>query len=1327
MVQSDARQAAFSFHLTDFKIQPLLLNGERCERLAFGNAISLNPAGAPDLPSRVFVLGIPPRAQAEVSVVPGAFEEFADIRVLPVPTPDASGKISRQNFLPDPKVYAQDAYYPANLFLADPPAQFRQQTILRVQARPVQYNPVKKTLRVYRNLQIVVRFIGGNTLAATATNITSPAEEEFYQSALVNYAQAKSFRHAETPKLQRQSHRQIDGPLYKFPLRQEGIYKIDGRTLANAGLALADLKPSTIHLYNNGGRELPRAISQSRPQGLVENAIYIFDGGDGRFDNDDYILFYGRGVDGFAFDSTNGNVRHYHNHFVSDNYYWLSFGGGEGARMPERQPRVASGLMPVTNFTDYVFIEEDKIPLFECDQHWYSFEFAKLESNTKRYLVKLTDPLSESTAHMDFALYTPPNGARNQLTVTFEKQELGSIDPVGVLRLELYGMDKRGGLANGDNEILLTYQGSGDVARVYLDYIELRYERQLKLNDGLLIFNGRNGAAPLAYTLSNVNAAALWLFDVTDFSNVSRVISQNWIVNPAGAGQITFADLGGAGKTPRRYIAATPPAFKNIDPKTIGRDEISNWRSPANGADLVVITHEDFLSLNPVTGKDEGPLARFVSLRENANPHDALQVEVVKIQDVFDEFSGGLYDPIAIRDFLKYAYDNWSRRPLFVMLAGDGDYDPKNILNKTAKNWIPTYHTTEFNYGEIDISNRVADSWYAYLAGGDFDEAMDLAIGRIPARSLAEVETYVDKLIRYETKPALGPWRNTLAMIADDDLGDGAVPSSIESIHIYSTENLITSFTPPYFDIKKIYMTEFAGVQNASISGLRKPSATEALLRLINSGALIVNYTGHGRSDLLAHERILEIGPDLGRIQNGDRQALWIAATCTFGKFDIPNAQSFAEALLLARDRGAIATVATTRLVYAQPNAILNQQYFRFLFENGKPISARLGMAMMWARLQTYDTENDEKFHVLGDPSLRLAIPRYQAEITSLQPDTVKALTVMRVQGKIKRADGADWPDYNGIVRLEALDAQREVRYQSSGNFSIDYALPGNSLFRGEAPIKNGAFTAQFFVPKDITYGGTTGRLNLYFWNDQTDGNGYRAGLPVGGTATSLADKTGPAINIGFVNADDFRSGGVVGTNPILRALISDTLSGVNITGEIGHKIMLTLDGRVEDKIDVTDLFNYDSGSYTRGTVIYPLGKELSKSEGRHTVEIKAWDNLNNSSTVAVDFVVQPQDRLILSEVMNYPNPFRRRTTFTFTSNLAAEVRVKIFSLSGRLIRALEYFNARPGFNMLEWDGLDEDGDELGNGVYLYKVIAIQRQNAEILNAEEIGKVVVQR
>ncbi|MGH7601440.1 MAG: C25 family peptidase propeptide domain-containing protein, partial [bacterium] len=399
-------------------------------------------------------------------------EELPEIFVPPVPVQERGDNQIEWRHVPDPQIYERDTFYPADLARVDPPAQFRQQSIVRVQVMPVQYNPVKRQLRVYRELQIVVRFVGGSSLPMQTFSaaLSSPAEEEFYQNLLVNYEQAKAFRDARSTQLLRSASPQIEGPLYKFALRQEGIYKIDGQTLSKAGVNLAEVNPSTIHLYNNGGRELPRNINAPRPQGLVENAIYVSDGGDGRFDDNDFILFYGRGVEGFAFDSTSGAANHYINHFGYDNYYWLSFGGANGKRMAARAPLPVSGLTPATNFKDNLFVEEELNPLFESDQTWYGWLFSSSEAaQTRRYRVKLIDPIADSRANMEFVFYTPfgPGNNTSQLTVTFEKQDLAEWQMFGSSRPQSYNLEKAGGLNNGDNEIALTFRGSNDAAQLY--------------------------------------------------------------------------------------------------------------------------------------------------------------------------------------------------------------------------------------------------------------------------------------------------------------------------------------------------------------------------------------------------------------------------------------------------------------------------------------------------------------------------------------------------------------------------------------------------------------------------------------------------------------------------------------------------------------------------------------------------------------------------------------------------------------------------------------------------------------------------------------------
>ncbi len=1309
--QANAQQTLAYFSLSDFKLDTLKISGAVLP--SFKSGLSLDHAGAPNLPRQVFILGVPRNASVTAIAQPLRVEEMPDIDLAPV----ATYKDSTIIYSRDGKIFSQDRFYPQDLVIVEPPSQFRDQTIVRVEISPLQYNPVTRVLRIIHEMQIVVNHAGA---VASVVENTSPIEESLYRDLLLNYEQAKLLRARREARLRKSVSPFADGPLYKFFVTKEGMYRITGQTLEGKGIALSSINPVNLKLYNNGGRELPRRSSAPRPAEILENAIYVADGGDGRFDRNDFMLFYGRGVDGFVYDSTSGNSSHYINHFGFNNYYYLAVNPTNattpGKRMNVRATvPVANAATTATTFREQVFVEEDLNVWLESDQTWFGFLFSNSQGGNKRtYTVPMTDPVVESIAAFKFQVYAPSVsglfGFAHHARITFNDQPKGAFDISGNdYDTQFHEDNFAGPLKNGDNKIVLDYEGESSLASLFMDYFELRYERNLKLANNILLFDGVKGTSPAAYTLDNASAQGLWLFDVSAFSNVAQLSADNW---QSSGSQTTFAEATHP-RVPKRYLAATSAAFTDIEASKIELDAPSNLRASTNEADMVIITHEDFSS----------QAQRIKSLRENWRPAGSAQtmkVEVVNIQDVFDEFSSGMYDPVAIRDFLKYAYEHWTRRPSFVLLFGDGDYDPKNIIVKTDKNWIPSYHTDELHSLEAHES-RVTDSWFTYLTGGDNDIRMDMAIGRIPARSLTDAEAYVDKLVKYETAPTFGAWRNTVLVIADDELYTGGV-SNGETIHTSDTEKLAQNYTPRYFDIKKLYLMEYAAVQSASVSGVKKPTATEALLRLLNSGSLIVNYTGHGNPTLWAHERLLELSEDFDDIQNGDRQAVWIAATCTFGKFDDPDRQSFAELLTLVPKRGAIAALATVRDVYSTSNAALNQAYYQNLFLPDQT-SQYLGTAMMNARARTNSRDNDEKFHLYGDPSLRLGMPRYSAQVAS--SDTIKALTLTKVKGTITR-NGVPAPNFNGKVRVEAFDTKQEVQYRAN-NVTIDYSLPGNSLFRGEAPVVNGQFEVQFIAPKDLTYGGRDGRFSTYFWNDTTDGNGYRERIAITGSATSFVDKEGPEIEIGFANVEDFVTGGYVGAKPVLHATMFDSLSGINLAGEIGHKITLTVDGNTGSKIDVTEFFGYKSGSYTRGELFYAF-EDLQ--EGRHTVEVKAWDNFNNSGAASAEFVIAEGDDLRLSEVMNYPNPLRNETTFTFALNQpSATVAIKIYTLSGRLIRTLDAAEAVAGFNMMKWDGLDGDGDRLANGVYLYKVIA-RRQATEgngQTQAEELGKLVVQR
>jgi hypothetical protein len=682
---------------------------------------------------------------------------------------------------------------------------------------------------------------------------------------------------------------------------------------------------------------------------------------------------------------------------------------------------------------------------------------------------------------------------------------------------------------------------------------------------------------------------------------------------------------------------------------------------------------------------------------------------LVNIENVFDEFSWGLYDPTAIRDFMKLAYDLWTTPPAYLLLFGDGDYDYRNLLSNTDKNWIPPYEVD----GTSHITAKATDDWYTYINGND--NIMDLSVGRIPVQTSEQARFVVDKIIQYETQNSFGEWRRLMTIVGDDEKGQYG--NEDETTHINASEDIAENTIPDVFNLKKIYLTEYP--EDYSSTRRRKPLATEDLINQINRGTLLVNFIGHGNEELWAHETLFHRDMHLALLLN-DIWPFFYAATCSFGWFDKVSEQSFTEELLKQENKGAIGIISATRECTANANEALNKAFLNNLLYVTGP-TLRIGDALRLGKLNTsLSYRNNEMYHVFGDPTMRLAVPRYPAKITSLNPDTLKALSLTTVDGQAEK-DNLLWSTFDGQVSIQCFDVKKEKVYTTEHGTQISYSLPGNFLFRGSAQIENGVFQIPFIVPKDISYGGNTARISCYYWSDTDDGAGYINNIPVGGSV-ALDDFQGPEITIYFTGRESFISGDMIPMDPELVVDIQDDKSGINITGEIGHKIMLTLDN--ENPVDITEYFNYNEGSYLKGSLTYPLS---GVGEGMHHLSLKAWDNANNSNLLSVDFKVVPEDELRLEEVLNYPNPMASSTHFTFQLNQDAEVEIKLYTVSGRLIKRIDGIWGTPGFNMIPWDGFDDQGDQLANGVYLYKVIAKTQLSGKEKKAEVIGRLMVMR
>ncbi|HOH06255.1 MAG TPA: type IX secretion system sortase PorU [bacterium] len=1295
-------QLVLEFVPEHWSIDSVRVDGRFYQSYLFAGAELTGAPGAPQLPARTVVAGIPPAGGVSLRILSAEYETRTS-SVLPMGRVVRDGLLTRTEYQQDPVEYGRQDFGPGIVRISEP-ADFRGQRAVNVTFYPVQAAPGARQVRLYRRIVAELSFASPAT-GSSASAAVGAAADGLLQNLLINPEQARAWRTSEPARLAK-SHRALfpGDNWYKIIIRgdgsggKEGLYKLTAAALSQAGVPIASVDPSTLQLFNNGGRELPENISAARPDSLLENAILVNGESDGRLDSGDYILFYGRPLEGEYYSSSDGKYRHYINRFGYENVYWLTFGLNKGKRMQSRTSLPAFGEAE-SSFRDLAYNEDERANIYKSGSDWLGFELARDKNNYSQSF-SLPGAVPQASAVFRYQVAATTSGS-HLFKMNANGNSLGQLNLAGQLSAYTPRQTEftaAGVLLEGSNTVGIEYGAASDISQAYVDWVEVEYQRRFQPVNDQLIFNSplREGAA--LYEIGNFERTEMAVYDITAFNDVS-VIAGTQLVGS----KIRFSDQVTT-QSPRRYLALTPAAYMAVT--EIRRDAASDLRRPRD-VDYIIITHDNFYQ----------QAMQLESLREDWNSSDRLETEVVRISDVYDEFSWGLTDPVAVRDFLAYAYANWGA-PGYVLLFGDGHYDFRNIYRYGTPNLVPPYESPETS----EIASRTSDDWYTYFKGNN--NGMQMAIGRLPVQTVEEAQGVVTKLIEYETKALAEEWRKTVTVVGDDELVSGGKGEELE--HTRQAEWLAERYVPAALNVEKIYLMEYPAVRTASISGVTKPQASAAFIERVNQGSLIVNFIGHGADELLTHENIFNLSTDFDKIQNARRYALWIASTCEFAYWDQPQKQSFAEYLVNAPARGAIGMISSTRLVYSSENATLNYNFFNYLF-NGYEASgrvARVGDALMLAKRGSSASQlNNEKFVLLGDPAMRLAAPRYRASVDTLSPGaTLQALTHYTVKGSVARA-GASWQDFDGTLLLRVFDARKPRTYTSEGGASINYILPGNTIFRGTALSGAGRFSAQFIVPKDISYGGSDGRISLYFWSPEGDGTGYMNNLTVDGSAMGLVDREGPLVKVHFGNPS-FASGDYTTRNPVLHVQISDSLSGVNIAGDIGHQIIMNLD-EGEGK-NITEYFQYYKGSYTSGELQYPL---VQLTPGRHSLSLKAWDNSNNSSIAEIEFMVVAESELTLSNLLNYPNPMTDRTQFTFEVSRNAEVALQLYTVAGRLVRKFPAMQAEVGFNVYPevWNGMDAEGDPVANGVYLYRVHARSAGPEGAAETDAVGKVIVAR
>nr|MBP9933431.1 type IX secretion system sortase PorU [Chitinophagaceae bacterium] len=711
---------------------------------------------------------------------------------------------------------------------------------------------------------------------------------------------------------------------------------------------------------------------------------------------------------------------------------------------------------------------------------------------------------------------------------------------------------------------------------------------------------------------------------------------------------------------------------------------------------------------------------------------------VLTPDEIYNEFSSGTQDVSAIRDYLKMLYDRSSLNDLpdYVLFFGDASYDYKDRISNNS-NMVPTYETNEsiektLGYCTDDYFGFLDDQENINNYSNSQINTLDIGIGRFPVKTAAKASDIVNKIINYDSPASFGPWKNNMTFNADD--GDDAIHfEDGEIMAAYVKDSL------PQYNLTKIYVDGFT--QQSTPAGPRTPDANAAVGAQIFNGTFLMNYNGHGGPLGWCEERIFSMD-DINAMNNFNKLPLFITATCDFAPFDNPTIESAGEILLTKSNGGAIALMTTTQLVYADQNRIMNLNYMQSGFKamKDKQQMPTLGDAYRLSKniryvssISEFAASNFRKFVLLGDPGLPLAFPKHVVKTDSINgmsitqiSDTLKALGKYTISGHLEDAAGNSLDGFNGIVYPLILDKPKKLSTLGNDADSPlrDYFVQNNALYKGKASIKNGKFSFTFVVPKDINYEIAKGKISYYASNETEDASGAEQSILIGGSSNqAITDNMGPEIKA-YLNDEKFVNGGITTSNSLLLVKLSDE-NGINYTGNsLGHDITAVLDNNAQNTFVLNSFFEADLDDYRSGSVRFPIN---GLSEGEHTLTIKAWDVLNNSSETTIRFIVVNGNDGKLAHVYNYPNPFTTKTRFTFEHNMPNQdlmVSIQIYTISGKVVRTLRSIINSPGTrnDEIEWDGRDQYGDRLGKGVYIYK---LSIKNAQGYSDQAIQKLIL--
>ncbi|MEI6138531.1 MAG: type IX secretion system sortase PorU [Mariniphaga sp.] len=1038
----------------------------------------------------------------------------------------------------------------------------------------------------------------------------------------------------------------------KFQTTKSGIHRITFAELSSMGFT----QPQKVRFFGAIPGKLPQMNNEPANDDLKQLSVWQTKDKQ----QVDCLLIYIPESTTWKYDPVAKSFTHCLNQFAKGiTYLYLTEDISTERFINQANSIIQTSSSIVTDFDDLSYFEEDEINILESGSRWFSNLIAPNTTFQKSFVCPdriATEPVKISVAtaarcEVSSSLNISGNG-KSFGTQTFVPYSNFTGADYADLRENAFSQT-----ISGDGiDISMKYNSSTN-GKCWLDFVSVVARRKLNMPTGQLIFQDSRSVGQGKISEFQITNAIkeLKIWKITNPLNPIEITSE--IVNNILKFKISTDSL-------HRFIAFDPLAdFPQIE--KVG--EVSNQNLHGLALpDMIIVTTPSFKS-------EAERLALF------HKQNNGMEVAVVSLYQIYNEFSGGIADVTAIRNFVRHIYrkslNNGVPKLKYLLLFGKGTYD--NVHEATAEN--PNYIPTWQSEGSLNpASSFVSDDYYGLL--GDDEGAqkgiVDIGIGRIPCETIEEAKIAVDKTLHYCSTSTMGEWRNVVCFVGDDE---------DNNVHVADSERLanFVNLNFPSFSTDKIYLDAF---KEETTPVQRYPDVNKALSNRVKHGALIINYIGHANDEGLAHEKILTIG-DIDSWSNYDNMPVFVTATCEFSRWDFKNKQSAGEHVLFNSTGGGVALFSTTRLVYSSSNFEMNKSFFKYVFQTDKDGGyLRMGDIIRLAKSELGGSDNAAKFALLGDPALQLSYPKHIVKTLEINNvpveqwvDTLKPLSLVKVWGQVQDFKDGKVSAYNGMLYPTVYDKPEMVSTLGNGGQQpFSYSLQNSVLFKGNVSVKNGEFSYSFKIPKEINYRMGNGMIRYYSKGSDIDANGSYTNLKLGGSPNTTAnDITGPTAKL-YLDNQNFVPNGQVSKAPLLMADLEDE-SGINTSGSgIGHDITAILDDNMGGIINLNNNFQSSQDSYKAGKILYQLP---GLSDGMHTLKFKVWDLANNSTESEVVFFVNSKPTI--TRLIAYPNPVKEFTDIKIEHNRFGEkmlVKIEIFNQQGMVIDQISTETGSSGF-----------------------------------------------